>query len=189
MTKKLKDQAKSDKRLSKAIRASAQQIWQAGLGAFAKAQEEGGKAFAKLVKDGAELQERTQKLAEEKASDVSDTMTMIAENVSKKASSSWDKLEQIFEDRVARSLTGLGVPAQKDIQALTQRVEELSKQVATLSGKKTAVPAPARKVAANVRKTTSKSPAVKKPAAKPAAKKATPKVVAAKKSQSKPAAK
>ena len=195
MAKKLKDQPKpDDKQLSKAIRASAQQIWQAGLGAFAKAQEEGGKAFARLVKDGTELQKRTQKLAEEKVSDVSDTVTRMAENVSKKASSSWDKLEQVFEDRVARSLTSLGVPTQQDIQGLTQRVEKLSKQVATLSGKKKTAPAVAPNIAANAKTAASKptkpKPAtVKKSVVKPAAKKATPKIVAAKTSRPRPAAK
>ncbi|HEU4843331.1 MAG TPA: phasin family protein, partial [Burkholderiaceae bacterium] len=43
MVKKLKTLAKDDdKQLANAVRNSAQQIWQAGLGAFAKAQEEGG---------------------------------------------------------------------------------------------------------------------------------------------------
>ncbi len=51
MVKKLKAQAE-DKQLANAVRTSAQQIWQAGLGAFAKAQEEGGRVFAKLVKEG-----------------------------------------------------------------------------------------------------------------------------------------
>ena len=139
MVKKLKALAKTDDhQLAEAVRTSAQQIWQAGLGAFAKAQEEGGRVFAKLVKEGTELQKRTQKLAGDKVSGVSDTVTKMADNVSKQAAGSWDKLEQVFEDRVARSLTSLGVPSQKDIQALTRRVEELNKAVAALSGKKPA---------------------------------------------------
>src|SRR5450830_532174 len=117
MVKKLKGLTE-DKELASAVRSSAQQIWQAGLGAFAKAQEEGGKVFAKLVKEGTDLQKRTQKLAEDKVSGVTDTVTKIADNVSKQASGSWDKLEQVFEDRVSRSLSSLGVPTRKDIQAL-----------------------------------------------------------------------
>jgi len=173
MVKKLKSLAKSDdKQLADAVRTSAQQIWQAGLGAFAKAQEEGGKVFAKLVQEGTELQKRTQKLANGKVSEVTDTVTRMADNVSKQAAGSWDKLEQVFEDRVSRSLKSLGVPTQADIQTLTKRVEELTKAVATLSGKKPA----ATKAAAK--------PATKKPAAKPvtkkAAAKATPRKSAAK---------
>lgn len=138
MVKKLKTLGKADdKQLANAVRTSAQQIWQAGLGAFAKAQEEGGKVFSKLVKEGTSLQKRTQKLAEDKVSDVTGTVTKMADGVSKQASGSWDKLEQVFEDRVSRALTSIGVPTQKDIQLLTKRVEQLSKAVAELSGKKT----------------------------------------------------
>jgi poly(hydroxyalkanoate) granule-associated protein len=167
MVKKLKALAKSDdKQLAEAVRTSAQQIWQAGLGAFAKAQEEDGKAFAKLVKEGTELQKRTQKLANGKAMDVTDTVSKMADSVSNQASGSWDKLEQVFEDRVSRSLKSLGVPTQSDIKTLIARIEELRKAVATLSGMKPAV----TKAAAN--KLVAKAPA-KKVAAKPVAKKAT----------------
>ena len=169
MVKKLKSLAKSDDtQLAEAVRTSAQQIWQAGLGAFAKAQEEGGKVFAKLVKEGTELQKRTQQLANDKVSDVTGTVVKMADSVSKQAAGSWDKLEQVFEDRVSRSLKSLGVPTQEDIQTLTRRVEELSKAVAALSGKKPAAAKPAVKTA--TRKTAAK-PAVKKTAAKKAASK------------------
>ncbi|OWW18534.1 phasin family protein [Noviherbaspirillum denitrificans] len=163
MVKKLKTLAKSDdEQLAEVVRTSAQQIWQAGLGAFAKAQEEGGKVFAKLVKEGSALQERTQQMANGKVSDVTGTVVKIADNVSKQAAGSWDKLEQVFEDRVSRSLKSLGVPTQEDIQTLTRRIEELSKAIESLSGKKPV----AKKAAA-------------KPAAKKTAKKATPRKPAA----------
>lgn len=176
MVKKLKALSKSDdKQLADAVRTSAQQIWQAGLGAFAKAQEEGGKVFAKLVKEGTDLQKRTQKLAEDKVSGVTDTVTKMADNVSKQASGSWDKLEQVFEDRVSRSLASLGVPTQKDIQTLTKRVEELSKSIGTLGDKKPAATRAAPKSKAPVKKTTPKTVAVKKAASKAAPKKAVAK--------------
>lgn len=168
MAKKLKALSKADDiQLADAVRTSAQQIWQAGLGAFAKAQDEGGKVFAKLVKEGTELQKRTQQLANGKVSDVTGTVVKMADNVSKQAAGSWDKLEQVFEDRVSRSLKSLGVPTQDDIDALTKRVEDLSKAVAVLSGKK--VPAP-RATATKLAK-----PTTKKLAAKTAAKKTTSK--------------
>lgn len=158
MVKKRKPLAKSDdSQLAEAVRTSAQQIWQAGLGAFAKAQEEGDNVFAKLVKEGTDLQKRTKQLAGGKVSDATDTVTELADNASVQASGSRDKLEQVFEDRVSRSLKSLGVPTQKDIQMLTKRVEELSRAVAMLSAKKVAA---------------AKSPAVKAPV-KTTAKKAT----------------
>jgi len=197
MVKKLKTLAKTDDRqLAEAVRTSAQQIWQAGLGAFAKAQEEGGKVFAKLVKEGTELQQRTQKLAGSKVAGVTDTVTKMADNVSKQASGSWDKLEQVFEDRVSRSLASLGVPNQKDIQTLTRRVEELSKAVAALSGKKAPARAATKPAVRTVAKPAARKAAAKpaaKPAAKtaarPAAKTAKPATRAAAKPRTKPAAK
>lgn len=174
MVKKLKELAE-DKELANAVRSSAQQIWQAGLGAFAKAQEEGGRVFSRLVKEGTEFQKR----AEEKVADVSGTVGKLADGVGKQASGSWDKLEQVFEERVARALATIGVPTQQDIAALHAQIDALSRQVAALSAK--AAPAPKAKAAAK--------PAVKaapKAAAKPAPKVA-PKRAAAK-APAKPAA-
>ena len=186
MVKKLKTLAKTeDKQLASAVRTSAHQIWQAGLGAFAKAQEEGGRVFNKLVKEGTDLQKRTRSMAEDKVSEVTDTVTKVADGVSKQASGSWDKLEQVFEDRVARALSTIGVPTQKDIQTLTRRVEQLSKLVAEVSGKKI----PAVKAAA---KPAAKKPAAKKPVvkavAKPAVKKPAAKKPAVKKVNATPVA-
>eukprot|EP01031_Cornospumella_fuschlensis_P007849 gene7849-9702_t len=79
MVKKLKSLANADdKQLASAVRNSAQQIWQAGLGAFAKAQEEGGRVFAKLVKEGNALQQRTRDLAEDKVSEVRETVSGVS---------------------------------------------------------------------------------------------------------------
>src|SRR5450830_877748 len=128
MVKKLKGLTE-DKELASAVRSSAQQIWQAGLGAFAKAQEEGGRVFSKLVKEGTEFQKR----AEDKVADVSDSVGKLADGVGKQASGSWDKLEQVFEERVARALATIGVPMQNDIAALHERIDQLSRQVAALS--------------------------------------------------------
>jgi poly(hydroxyalkanoate) granule-associated protein len=137
MVRKSKAVGESDDgHLAEVVRASAQQIWQAGLGAFAKAQDEGGKVFAALVKEGSALQKRTQKLASGKVAEVTETVSKAADAVSRQASGSWDKLEQVFEDRVSRSLKNLGVPTQDDIRLLTKRIEELNEAVAKLSGKK-----------------------------------------------------
>jgi poly(hydroxyalkanoate) granule-associated protein len=190
MVKKLKTLAKTeDKQLASAVRTSAHQIWQAGLGAFAKAQEEGGRVFNKLVEEGTNLQRRTRSMAEDKVSEVTDTVTKVADGVSKQASGSWDKLEQVFEDRVARALSTIGVPTQKDIQELTRRVEQLSRAVAAATGKKVPAAKAAPKAAAKpAAKKVAAKPAAKKAAAKPAVKKAAAKP-AAKKVVAKPAAK
>ena len=128
---------KSGAQLSGTVKESAQQIWLAGLGAFAKAQEEGGKVFEALVKEGTSIQRKTQAAAEEKISEATNRMATMATDISSKASGQWGKLEDIFEDRVAKALNKLGVPSSKDIDVLVARIDELNRNVAKLSAKST----------------------------------------------------
>lgn len=127
--------------LSGAIKDSAQQIWQAGLGAFNKAQAGGTKAFEALVQEGVSLQRKTQSAAEEKITEATQKMTHMATDISSKASGQWDKLENIFEDRVAKALNKLGVPSAKDIDALIARIDALNASVQKLTPGKTATKA------------------------------------------------
>ena len=159
-----------DSQLASAVKDSAQQIWLAGMGAFSKAQAEGGKVFETLVKEGMSLQRKTQAVAEERISEVTGKMTAMADDVTAKAGQKWDKLESIFEERVAKALNKLGVPSSKDVDALIQRIDTLSAKVAEL-GK-----TPAAKAAAPAAK---KAPAKKAPAKKAAAKKVAAKKAAA----------
>lgn len=163
--------------LSGAIKDSAQQIWLAGLGAFAKAQEEGGKAFESLVKEGLSIQRKTQAVAEERISEATNKVSSMATDISSKASGQWDKLESIFEERVAKALNKLGVPSARDVDALIKRIDALNQHVQQFAGKAPAKAA-ARK-AAPARKAPVAKPAAKKVAAKPAARKTTRKAAAA----------
>ena len=121
--------------LSGTVKESAQQIWLAGLGAFAKAQVEGGKVFEALVKEGTSIQRKTQAAAEEKISEATSRMATMATDISSRASGQWDKLENIFEERVSKALNKLGVPSAKDIDVLIARIDELNRSVAKLSAK------------------------------------------------------
>lgn len=128
------------------IKDSAQQIWLAGLGAFAKMQQEGSKAFEALVKDGAGMQKKTQQAAEETLSQAQQRMAGFASEFGTKAAGQWGKLENIFEERVARALEKLGIPSAADMAALQARVEALEAQLkksqgATAAPRKTAAPA------------------------------------------------
>lgn len=114
------------------VKESAQHIWLAGMGAFSKAQEEGGKVFEALVKEGLSLQRKTQGIAEQKISDVTGKMSAMTGTVSAKAGQNWDKLEAIFEQRTAKALSKLGVPTATDVDALVKRVDALAAQVAKL---------------------------------------------------------
>ena len=175
--KSAKSSAAKSSILSGSVKDSAQQIWQAGLGAFTKAQVEGTKAFEALVKEGVSFQRRTQSAAEEKINVATHKMTSMANDISSKASGQWDKLENIFEDRVAKALNKLGVPSAKDIDALIVRINALNASVQKLAPAKTVTRAkPASKVAVKAAAEPAAKPVAKKaPARKaPAAKKETP---------------
>jgi len=119
---------------SKSIMESAQQIWLAGLGAFAKAQEQGGHLFETLLKEGSSLEQKTRKLATGKVDDVRDVVESGVTQVRERTQETWDRLEQVFENRVSRALSKLGVPARKDLDELLKRVDELNREVRKLNG-------------------------------------------------------
>ncbi|GMV46581.1 MAG: hypothetical protein AMXMBFR66_19790 [Pseudomonadota bacterium] len=134
--------------LAAAVKESAQQIWLAGMGAFGKAQAEGGKVFEALVKEGVNLQKKTQGLAEERINEMTGRMSAMADSVSAKAGQNWDKLEAIFEQRTAKAMNKLGVPTAKDVEALAKRVDALASAVAKLARRAPAAPHAAAKTPA-----------------------------------------
>jgi poly(hydroxyalkanoate) granule-associated protein len=118
----------AENRLVRQVKESGHEIWLAGLGAFSKAQEEGGKVYNALVKEGKHIEAKTRQEAGERV-----------EELASRASGTIDRLEKVFEERVARALKALGVPTAKEVEHLTRRVAELTRQVEALTGK------PARK--------------------------------------------
>ena len=118
MPKKQKKAAGNGSDMATQVRESATQIWLAGLGAFSKAQTEGTKIFDALVKEGEAVQKRTKKAAEESIAEFRDS-----------AAGTWGKLEDVFEQRVARVLHALNVPTKKDIDHLSRRIGELTAAV------------------------------------------------------------
>jgi poly(hydroxyalkanoate) granule-associated protein len=155
----------SEQPSAKQVMESAQQIWLAGLGAFSKAQTEGRKAFDGLISQGEKLEQHTRHVAES-------TLETAKEQASKTigmATGKFDKLEQVFEDRVHKSLNRLGVLTSKDVEALSGQVADLSEAVRGLIAQEKRAPA----------KTAAKKPtAVKRPVvAKKTVKAAVKKVV------------
>lgn len=121
--------AGAGKNLADSVFDSSHHIWLAGLGAFSRAQQEGMKVFESLVRQGERLQDRTRRAAAETAAAARGAASAKAKEVQQMAGGTWDKLEQVFEDRVARALAKLGVYTQNDVQRLAERVDELSEAV------------------------------------------------------------
>ena len=138
MLKKAKADAKAESEsggspgsgdFAQVIRDSSRQIWLAGLGAFSRAQAEGMKMFETLVEQGQGLEARTRRAASDTATAAAGMAAQKAKEMQAAAGGTWDKLEQVFEERVARALAKLGVHTQADVDRLSQRVEALSEAV------------------------------------------------------------
>ncbi len=152
--------------LSDNVKEQAQQIWLAGLGAFAKAQQDGTKAFEKLVSDGITMQRKVHTTAEEKLAEATQKATQAAHTLSERATGQWGKLENIFEDRVAKALHSLGLPSAAEMEALHARVAALEAQLGDKA--KAATKTTAKPAAKSATKAPTKTAAKKAPAKKSA---------------------
>lgn len=117
--------------LSRKIKDSARQIWLAGLGAYTKAEEDAGRFFEKLVKEGEEIEMKTRDVVEKQIKAVEDTVV----GVKSKASGTWDKLENVFDQRVSQALHRLNIPTKAEFDALSEKVEELTRALEELRKK------------------------------------------------------
>jgi poly(hydroxyalkanoate) granule-associated protein len=145
--------AGTTKDVAQGVLDSSHQIWLAGLGAFSQAKHEGTKLFETLVKQGEQLQVRTKRVATETAVAARGVATAKAKEMQQMAGGTWDKLEQVFEDRVAKALSKLGVYTQNDVQRLAARVDELAAAVNKLvqSGAGGSATAPTKSAAKRTR--------------------------------------
>jgi len=173
---------------------AAQQIWQTSVDALGRAQQEGTRLFEALVREGVNVEKNTRSLAAGKVTSMRDSVETRVDQVKDRATDTWDRLEKLFEERVQRALTRLGVPGREELQSLVDRVDELNARLRELAPKPTAA-APSGtpktpKAKDKPARAVSKKPVARKPAAKRAAasKPAASKPAASKPAASKPAA-
>ena len=138
--------------LGQSVVDSAQQIWLAGLGAFARAKDEGDRMFERLVEQGKDLRTRSRGAAEEALR----SMRAQADSGTSQAQGQWERLERAFEERLTRSLARLGVVTTREIEALTREIEALNATVREMRS------APAPRAAAPKRKSAAKKKGTRK---------------------------
>ena len=155
---------KKAKKVQAELADSAHKIWLAGLGAFAMAEEEGGKLFKSLVERGETLEVRGKEQVDRAKGTVAGVKTV--------AESYWETFERTLDDQVTTVIHRLGVPTKGEIEDLTRRVEDLTASIDKMRATPAAKPAAPK--AAATRKSTStvkKTAAAKKTTAtKPVAK-------------------
>lgn len=187
MVKKLQKKSSSSATgaAKNAVKGSAKHIWQSGLDALTRAQAEGTKAVESLVKESRSIQRKTAAAAEGKISEATNKMSTLATDISSKANGQWDKLENIFEERVAKALNKLGVPSAKDVNALIARIDDLNKAVQKMSAKAPTPKAAAPKASATKAAPKTKAAVKTAPKAKAVAPKPTSKAKASAKTSTK----
>ncbi|WP_375740521.1 phasin family protein [Pseudomonas boanensis] len=111
------------------VKLYARKIWLAGLGAYAKAGQEGVDYFKELVKAGEGVEEQGKKLVDEQveaANSQFDSVKSSVTEVKGKVEVQFDKIEKAFDDRVASALNRIGIPSRKDVEVLSAKLDELS---------------------------------------------------------------
>lgn len=130
MSDENENKPESDAQLAGKIKDSARQIWLAGLGAYTKAEEDAGRFFERLVQEGEQLESKTRGVVEKHVKQVEDRV----EDVREKATGTWDKLENLFDERVSNALRRLGIHRREEIEALEHRIAALEAELSRLRG-------------------------------------------------------
>ena len=145
---------KKAKEIQHDVAENAHQIWLAGLGAVAMAQEGSGKLFKNLVEKG----EGFEKVGKDKVDQAKGAVS----GVKVVAESYWETFERTIDDKVTAVIHRIGVPTKDEIEDLTKKVEDLTVAVDNLRTKSVAKP----KTTATKQATTTKKATAKKTPAK-----------------------
>ena len=100
------------------LRNYTKQIWLAGLGAFSRNEEGAENFFDALVKAGEEIEGRTREAA--------GVVEEVREKVREKASGTLGRVERVLDDGLATTLGRIGIPSQRDIEAINARLDALT---------------------------------------------------------------
>lgn len=115
-------------------------IWLAGLGALSKARQGAPQIMQELAAEGSRIQAITRSSAEKSLNDlmggvkatIDSGVSQMRSGVSQmrgQAEDALDNLETMFQTRVHRALTQLGVPSAEDVHNLSERVEQLDASI------------------------------------------------------------
>lgn len=108
---------------------TAHNVWLAGLGAVALAEEEGRGLFDQLVDRGKGLESRGRREVDRARDEVGRARQRVTRRV--------DELGEGLDRRIAEVMQRMGIPTREEIGALTRRIEDLTERISA-----NAVPAP-----------------------------------------------
>lgn len=130
MANAVAQQVQDTKETTKGVLAEVKQYtrkaWLAGLGAYARAGQEGYDYFKELVKTGETVEKDGKKLVNKKMNAVNERVDDLKSDAVQAVEGRLEQIENAFDQRVARALNRLGMPSRHDLDALSVRLEQLS---------------------------------------------------------------
>ncbi len=136
----IKKKAASKTTLLTDVKHYGRQIWLAGLGAYAKAGQEGAGYLKELVKAGEGIEKQGKKLvsgqveaANSQIDTVKNSVSGNVTSVKSKVEVQLDKIEKAFDRRVAGALNRFGIPSRQDVDALSAKLDVLNALVARVA--------------------------------------------------------
>jgi len=123
---------------------SSHEIWLAGLGALERMKSEGPRMFENLVEQGRNMSAQ--------AKDAADKALRGMREANFEGAGRWEKFEQAIQERVSKSLSGLGVMTNREVEALSKQVAELNEHVRELMLAGAAAAAPKARSSSGSRK-------------------------------------
>lgn len=110
------------------------QIWLAGLGAASKASQGAPRLLDELVAEGARVQAQKRGAAEKVIKGLMRAVNAQVGQVRGQATDTLNSLEKMFQTRVQRALSQLGVPSAEEVEALSKRIDMLNGNIGKLAG-------------------------------------------------------
>lgn len=111
------------------VKVYARKIWLAGLGAYAKAGQEGAEYVKDLIKTGEEAEKKGKKVVDkqiEAANSEIDTIKKEVTGVKGKFEVQLIKVEKAFDRRVASALNRFGIASKQDVETLSAKLDGLT---------------------------------------------------------------
>ena len=109
------------------------QIWLAGLGAASKASAGAPRLLEELVVEGARVQAQQRGAAEKAMKGLMKAVNARVDDVRGQATDTLNGLEKMFQTRVQRALSQLGVPSADEVEALNKRIDMLNGSIDKLA--------------------------------------------------------
>ncbi|MBD8576640.1 phasin family protein [Pseudomonas syringae] len=142
--KKIEVDLEQDGKLAE-VKHYARRIWLAGLGVYTRVNEEGSEYVKELIRAGERAEKEAKKAIDEKveaANSEFDSIKGEAGEVKNRFEAQLDRIEGLFDRRIAKGLHRIGIPSRHDVEALSAKLDELTALLERVGNRKLERPEP-----------------------------------------------